>query len=229
MTRTELSQLQSELSSAVEREGLRPFAERIRVPLGIVRQALITGNLKISSVAILCTALDLEFYVGRHRNNNAIIIDPCSNTDFDVSGDDCETVPLRETEAAAGDGFVYQGEEVVASLAFRRKWLLERQIDVSTASLIRIRGESMMPTIAPGDIALVDHRLRDVRDGKISILRVDDQLFCKQLYKSPHHVIVTSDNIDGQPQHKPWVLDQHVGDVQIIGGVRWIGRDPERT
>lgn len=67
MTQAALALLREAVREAVESEGLRPFAERTGVPLGVVRGALGEQNLTAASIERLAEALGLEFYVGPAR------------------------------------------------------------------------------------------------------------------------------------------------------------------
>lgn len=64
MTQPALALLKQAVNAAVEKEGLRAFAERTGVPLGIVRGAQRDQNLTATSIAKLTDALGLEFHVG---------------------------------------------------------------------------------------------------------------------------------------------------------------------
>ena len=64
MTHSALSFLRQAVELAVKTEGLRAFADRTGVPLGVVRGALREQNLTAASIAKLAKALGLEFYVG---------------------------------------------------------------------------------------------------------------------------------------------------------------------
>lgn len=68
MTQPALALLREAVREAVESEGLRPFAERTGVPLGVVRGAQGDQNLTAASIARLAEALGLEFYVGPRRS-----------------------------------------------------------------------------------------------------------------------------------------------------------------
>jgi hypothetical protein len=64
MTQPELALLKYAVDEAVQREGLRAFAERTGVPLGVVRGAQRDQNLTAASISKLAQALGLDFYVG---------------------------------------------------------------------------------------------------------------------------------------------------------------------
>jgi hypothetical protein len=63
--------LRQAVRAAVRAEGLRGFAERTGVPLGVVRGALGEQNLTAASIDRLAGALGLELYVGPERHRPA--------------------------------------------------------------------------------------------------------------------------------------------------------------
>jgi len=134
-------------------------------------------------------------------------------------------VPLYDVRAAAGHGAVVENEQVIDYLAFNRKWLWQ-ELHASTQDLylIEVDGESMEPTLRPGDVILIDRRSAQKvpRDG-IYVMRMDDGLLVKRLQRLPgRRVKVTSDN----PAYEPFelTLDASGDDFAIIGRVVWAGR-----
>ncbi|SNS75011.1 Phage repressor protein C, contains Cro/C1-type HTH and peptisase s24 domains [Sphingomonas laterariae] len=89
-------------------------------------------------------------------------------------------------------------------------------------SLIRVEGDSMLPTLADGDDILVDRGdgADRLRDG-VYVLRVDDVLLVKRLLIQPadRRVTVASDN----PAYPP-LADCDPHDIHIVGRVVWGGR-----
>ncbi|MEO7277961.1 MAG: S24 family peptidase, partial [Sphingomicrobium sp.] len=89
-------------------------------------------------------------------------------------------------------------------------------------SIVRVEGDSMAPTLSPGDDILVD--LDDcgdrLRDG-IYVLRVDEALVVKRLALNPRgrRVTIQSDN----PAYADWP-DCDLKDIICIGRVIWSGR-----
>lgn len=61
---------------------------------------------------------------------------------------------------------------------------------------IRVHGDSMTPRINDGDTIFVDKSQRDIRNGKIFIIRLNEEIFVKRIYVSPHGLIIRSDNHD---------------------------------
>jgi hypothetical protein len=92
----------------------------------------------------------------------------------------------------------------------------------SSLSIVRVEGDSMSPTLNPGDDILVD--LEDsaarLRDG-IYVLRIDDALVVKRLALNPiaKRVTVQSDN----PAYSDWP-DCSPAEINCIGRVIWSGR-----
>lgn len=141
------------------------------------------------------------------------------------SPDDYVALPLYDVRAAAGGGAVVGAEEVVDFLHFKRTWVrMELRCGPDDLYLIYVDGESMEPTLRPGDVILVNHRDQgQARDG-IYVLRMDGTLLVKRLQRLPGGIIkVTSDN----PAYAPFEVnarDMNTGDIAIIGRVVWTAR-----
>lgn len=132
-------------------------------------------------------------------------------------------VPLLAVGASAGPGALPGDERPRAHIAFDRAWL--RRVvagDVAQASIIRVEGDSMVPTLADGDEILVDgsDAVARLRDG-VYVLRVDDALIVKRLALNPaaRTVTIRSDN----PAYPEWP-DCDLSAVEIVGRVVWTGR-----
>lgn len=142
------------------------------------------------------------------------------------SGADYARIPLYDVRAAAGFGAVVEQEQVIDSLAFKREWI-ERALHANPSDLylIYVDGESMEPTLRPGDVILVNSRSAQAvpRDG-IYVMRMDDTILVKRLQRLPgRRVKVTSDN----NAYESFELDLdngHTDNVSIIGRVVWAGR-----
>ncbi len=84
--------------------------------------------------------------------------------------------------------------------------------------MIRVIGDSMLPTLTDGDEILVDRRdaHERLRDG-IYVLRADGALLVKRLVREGEGFAVRSDNPTADP------VDL-AGGVDVIGRVLWAGR-----
>jgi phage repressor protein C with HTH and peptisase S24 domain len=129
------------------------------------------------------------------------------------------TVPVIDTAASAGPGAVGEDRLSAAGLGFSEEWLrrLRPGGGRDGLSVIRVAGDSMLPTLADGDEILVDTRdARDrLRDG-VYVLRVDGVLLVKRLVREGDGFAVRSDN----PAAGPVDL---AGGVDVVGRVLWAG------
>ena len=136
--------------------------------------------------------------------------------------DDYVLIPHLDIGASAGGGAEPGGESPLAVLAFQASFV--RGISAGrpeALSVIRVEGDSMLPTLADGDQILVDSDDRErLRDG-IYVLRTDDALLVKRLSVHPatRRLTIRSDN-DAYPS---WD-DCDPGAVSVIGRVVWVGR-----
>lgn len=130
-------------------------------------------------------------------------------------------VPLS---ASAGAGALASGEEGAKPyIAFDPAFL--KRLTASPAeqlSVIRVDGDSMVPTLRAGDDLMVDHGdgAARLRDG-IYVLRQGDALHVKRLalHPSSGRVTVQSDN----PAYPDWP-DCALDALHIVGRVLWTGR-----
>lgn len=131
-------------------------------------------------------------------------------------------IPRYDVRASAGDGTHPDNEVAETALAFQTRWA--RQISsggIGALSVIRVEGDSMLPSLADGDHILLDTAdCTSLRDG-IYVLRVDDALHVKRLSVHPatKRLTIASDN----PAYPSW-SDCDPEQVKIIGRVVWIGR-----
>ncbi len=130
------------------------------------------------------------------------------------------TVPVLDTAASAGPGAVGEDRLSAAGIGFSESWLRQLRPGGGKAglSVIRVKGDSMLPTLSDGDEILVDERdARDrLRDG-VYVLRVDGALMVKRLVREGDGFVVRSDNRQAGP------VDL-AGGVEVIGRVLWAGR-----
>jgi phage repressor protein C with HTH and peptisase S24 domain len=132
-------------------------------------------------------------------------------------------VPRLDVGAAAGAGAIGGSERRRGHIAFDDAWL--RRVARGAPdqlSIIRVAGDSMVPTLSDGDDILVDRgdAADRLRDG-IYVLRIDDALAVKRLALNPaaRMVSVRSDN----PAYPAWP-DCPLDSIAIVGRVVWIGR-----
>jgi Peptidase S24-like len=130
-------------------------------------------------------------------------------------------IPKLDVGASAGAGAISDAETLAGKIGFDEKWLRKLAADPARLSLIRVDGDSMLPTLNNGDDIMVDGSTATgaLRDG-IHVIRMDDVLMVKRLAKGPAgRLAVLSDN----PAYPDWP-DVDGSTVAIIGRVVWAGR-----
>ncbi len=103
----------------------------------------------LPSLQKLADVLDLEFYFGPRRETAPI-------PQVTLEGVDYASIPLHEAWLSAGPGIANAGANIVDHLAFRRDWLARIGVTASQLCLARVTGDSMFPTLSPGDMVLLD-------------------------------------------------------------------------
>lgn len=158
------------------------------------------------------------------ENDRRVIAAMLGCNDWDLGGPgygsaralDLVRVRRLAVEASAGSGLIVDQEATLGFCTFSRKWL--RQLTLAKPddlSIIRVKGESMAPTLADGDDALVDEAQRDPRrDDGVYVLRRDDALMIKRLTIMPGSGLLTisSDN----PAYPSW-RDCPLSSLNVIG------------
>ncbi len=139
--------------------------------------------------------------------------------------EDCISIPVRgEVSASMGYGVTVYNESQTATYSISKQ--LARDLGGNTCHLEMIfaQGDSMMPTIEGGDSLLVDHSRKEIYDGKIYCVRIENQLYAKRLQKiPPNTVVVVSDNA----KYRSFEIDLSKCsdyDFEVIGEIRWWGR-----
>ncbi|USI73374.1 S24 family peptidase [Sphingomonas morindae] len=131
-------------------------------------------------------------------------------------------LPRLDLAASAGPGAVAEEERALAGFGVSEAWLRRNGLrgDPGSLSLIEVRGESMRPTLAPGDEILVDRgdAADRLRDG-LYVVRLSGALHVKRLVRAGAAFRLLSDN----PEADPLLFDDPA-EVTIIGRVRWAGR-----
>ena len=130
-------------------------------------------------------------------------------------------VPWLTARPSAGPGALTGDERRLDELGFPPAFLRGLGARPGRVSAVTVAGSSMEPTLADGDLILVDHAAADrpIADG-IHVLRRDDELMVKRLVREVGGTIaVVSDNpaVPDQPGQRP-------AELAVVGRVVWFGR-----
>jgi len=143
-----------------------------------------------------------------------------SAASVDTTDDDVVLVPLVTARAEAGRGELILDTGVESFIAYG-KASLRSEIGFLPHRLIalRVTGDSMTPTLVPGDIAIVALDDVELIQGGVYVLRFHDVLMIKRLREANgQKLVLTSDN----GAYPPLVFRRDEAsqlDIQIVGRV----------
>lgn len=214
----------AELGLSQAEVGVRAFGKADNAAFQALRRG---SSPSAEKLAALCQAVDWEFYFGPRRESSVSAAVPVDSTTF-------AQIPLVDAKLAAGDGAHNSNHEVVEHLAFRQEWLKRLHLNPANAVLARVTGESMRPTLEPGDTLLIDTsqserhievRLRAPLKAKTPIYAFrsgGDERVKRVLRPDNDTLILLSDNPDWAPEIIHGAALRRL-ELSIIGRVVWWG------
>lgn len=133
---------------------------------------------------------------------------------------DYDLVPKVAAKAGAGAS-LETSDETEGLYAFRKDFMGREHICARNAVMLDVVGDSMEPEFYEGDTLLVDKSDIEIRDGKVYVVTLGDELRVKRIFNSLNGLILRSDN--------PKYPDIHVEgpDLEtfvVHGRVRWHSR-----
>lgn len=142
-----------------------------------------------------------------------------------LNNDEILNMPVRgDISASLGFGSFVNCETVTEKFPLPKSLMKKIGASPEHCCIINTSGESMYPTIIGGqDQIMIDESKKEIFDGKIYLIRMENSLFAKRLQKLPKNKIkVISDNTD----YESYVIDLNDEsiDFDIIGRVMWISR-----
>ena len=129
-------------------------------------------------------------------------------------------VPYLTVSASAGGGRVAAEERAIRHEEFTARMLRDAGLSAGNASLIDAVGDSMVPTILPGDRLLVDGGDVQLVPAGIYVVRRGEDLLVKRVRRDGTAIFLLSDNADYPPIR--CLPDQAV----VIGRVKLLLRAP---
>lgn len=107
-------------------------------------------------------------------------------------------IKYMNVEASAGTGIYSDGEYTKSYMSLSNR-ITEQLIGISSPVIITVKGNSMSPTLSDGDFVIVDTNNKEMKDGYIYVINIENQLYIKRLFTHPitKEIICKSDN----PQH----------------------------
>lgn len=134
--------------------------------------------------------------------------------------DEFAMVPKVKAKAGAGSSFETDSD-VEGYYAFRHSFLDREHIHGDKCKMMQVIGESMSPLIPDGSTVLIDTSDSEPRDGKIFVVRLDEEVLVKRLQKIPGGWQLVSESQNFAPIP---VMGEQGPSFEIVGRVRWFGR-----
>lgn len=126
-------------------------------------------------------------------------------------------------QAAAGNGIINHGSFPSRSLAFRKKWLRYRQFSTKELVLIWAKGDSMYPTLQDNDTLVVHIMRKKPVDGRIYVIRKEEELLVKRIQLLPNGLRLISDN---KEMYAPVdITDTDLDNFEVVGQVVHVAHD----
>lgn len=146
--------------------------------------------------------------------------------DFRFGTENFFLIDRVDLDVSAGHGVlpVEGGER--ESFAFPRSWIIQQRVNPDLAVLVRVKGDSMAPTIPDGALILVDCMDKDLRRPGIFAFNRGEESFVKRLIPIgfredgvPNAIKVLSDN----PAYSPdAMLGSELDGFRPVGRVRCV-------
>ncbi len=128
-------------------------------------------------------------------------------------------LPRLDVTASAGPGALVDGEIMLGAEALDPALATRLRLKAGQAAIVRVRGESMEPTLVDGDLIVVDQaQRRPDAQAALFVLRYDDAVMVKRVRWTRDGLAVTSDN--------PAAAPVPAGTPAVIGKVVWLMRAP---
>lgn len=141
--------------------------------------------------------------------------------DFDLNGARYISIPRMQIDVSAGSGLSVIDNSNEEPLIFSSAWLTRNGINSGLCGVVRVRGDSMAPTVPDHALVLVHAGERTVERPGIYAFSEGDEAFIKRLTPLGADiragVAVTSDN----PSYPPRVITgPGLADLNVAGRVR---------
>lgn len=107
-------------------------------------------------------------------------------------------IEMLDVSASAGNGLIQGGDviDVIHAIEYRTDNAVSMfgGRPASHIKVINVRGDSMCPTIEPGDLIFVDVSINQFDGDGIYVFGFDDKIYVKRLQMIPDKLLVISDN-----------------------------------
>lgn len=140
-------------------------------------------------------------------------------TPFLEQDDELIIIDVLNVEASAGHSSLGDLVKTVRQLRYfpDQFYSLFRGLNPDVIQVINVKGDSMSPTFAPGDLAFVDVSIQYFDGDGVYVFNYGDSLYLKRLQKAGNEFIVISDN----DTYREWRISaDHADELFIHGKVK---------
>lgn len=132
------------------------------------------------------------------------------------------SIPRYDVKLSAGAGSFFDRAQVLDEIPFTTAFLKQklRRSSVEGLAALEITGDSMLPTLADGDLGVFDCNITNAGDG-IYAIAMGNELMVKRLQKLPDGgIMVRSDN---ENLYRPISLSEEdaAASLHIFGSLKW--------
>lgn len=159
----------------------------------------------------------LQNGTGNKYCGQLIVAAPMSNDVEDT--DELIIIDVLNVEASAGHGSLGDLVKTVRQLRYfpDQFYSLFRGLNPDVIQVINVKGNSMSPTFATGDLAFVDVSIQYFDGDGVYVFNYGDSLYLKRLQKAGNEFIVISDN----DTYREWRISaDHADELFIHGKVK---------
>lgn len=133
-------------------------------------------------------------------------------------------VPKALARPSDGGGNLQTDDTLENTYAFSLDWLSKKG-KPECMKLMAVTGESMAPRIEDGDHILVDESQKDLYEGRIYVVRIDQEIVVKRIAKEPGKILLMSDNQEAEPKKIEINLKDQSLSWEPIGRVLYVAKD----
>ncbi len=102
-------------------------------------------------------------------------------------------IPILSLQASAGSG-IHNYEIEDKNIIYLPKKIFKTPQKEENLKIIEVIGDSMEPTIKDGSYVIIDTSKKELIDGGIYAINLDNQILIKRLQKIPNGIKIISDN-----------------------------------
>lgn len=134
-------------------------------------------------------------------------------------------LPRLSVEASAGQGIVPEDDELEGFLALKAEFLRDLGVNPNNAHVLKIKGDSMYPTLKDKDIIIIDASIIEALEEGLYTLILGDVVKAKRLQPLANGSIrIISDN-QTEGYRDEIVQRRDLVNLRIVGRIRGIYRN----